>query len=391
VSRPPGAAPAPGGGRGRSVLLVSPGATPGGAERALAGLARRLPEAGFRPLVVLLQRGPFESWLAEAGCPFRVMPAGRGRQVHRAAATVLRLGRLVRASGVEAVISNLGKGHCYGGPAALAGVPTIMWQQGIPLANRFERAASLVPAAAVVASCDQAVAAQRHLTPGRRVVKIPPGCAIEEIEARRGGGGAIRQALGWEGSPVVGIVGRLERWKSQDVFLRSAAQVAQERPDVRFVVVGGAVLGWEGSYPAELEALARDLPGLAGRVHFAGHQEDVYPWFDALDVVVHASYGEPFGLVLVEAMALGRPLVATAAGGPVEIVEDGVSGLLVPPGGPGAMARAVLRLLSDPGLAARLGAGARARATRFSDTQMAANFAALLDEVAGSRRLAEVG
>jgi glycosyltransferase involved in cell wall biosynthesis len=375
------------------VLLVSPCATPGGAERALAGLARRLPEAGVQPLVALLQHGPFESWLEQAGCPFRVLPAGRGRQVHRATAAIVRLARLARTSGAEAVISNMGKGHCYGGPAAaLGGVPSIMWQHAIPEANRFERAASLVPASAVVASCDEAVAAQLRLTPSRRVVKIPLGCAIEEIEARQGEGRGIRRALGWEASPLVGIVGRLERGKGQDVFLRAAARVARQRPDVRFVVVGGAVLGWEGPYPAELEALARDLPELAGRVRFAGHQADAYPWFDALDVVVHASYGEPFGLVLVEAMALGRPLVATAAGGPLEIVEDGSSGLLVPPGDPEAMGGAILRILSDPGLAARLGAGARVRSGHFSDKQMAASFAALLDEVVGGgRRLAGVG
>lgn len=133
-------------------------------------------------------------------------------------------------------------------------------------------------------------------------------------------------------------------------------------------------------YPQQLQRLASDL-GVSERVHFAGHEDDVYPWFDAMDVVVHASFGEPFGLVLVEAMALGKPLVAAAAGGPLEIVEDGVSGLLVPPGDDAALAGAIERILDDPGLASSLAAGARVRAAELSSETMTARFATLLTEL----------
>lgn len=369
------------------VLLLSPSAAPGGAERILVALARDLPDRGFATSAVVLEQGPLLEWLAEVGCPTTVVRAGRMRWLPSTAVTVARLAALLRRSGADIVVSNQSKGHLFGGVAAWAARrPALWWQHGIPAPEWIDRAAARVPAALVVCGIDEAVEVQRALTPGRRVCKVVPGVPVDQIADYRGTGRAIREHLGWaEGVRVVGIVGRLQPWKGQRVFLEAAALVGSTRPDVRFAVVGGAVLGWEGSYPDELRQMAHQL-GLGTRVHFAGHQSDVYPWYDALDVVVHASAREPFGLVLVEAMALGRPLVAAAAGGPMEVVEDGVSGLLVPPGDPAALAQAVGRVLDDPVLAATLGEGGRARASKFSEEQMVTGFAQLLGPLARGAR-----
>jgi glycosyltransferase involved in cell wall biosynthesis len=167
--------------------------------------------------------------------------------------------------------------------------------------------------------------------------------------------------------------------KGQDVFLEAAALV----PEARFVVVGGAILGNEGGFEEEVHALARRL-GLADRVVFTGHVDDAIPWLDALDVAVVASSHEAFGIVLVEAMALGTPVVATATDGPSEIVEDGVSGLLVPVGDAPALAAAIERALIDRSLAATLAEGGRRRAREFTEERTAARFARLLREVAPS-------
>jgi glycosyltransferase involved in cell wall biosynthesis len=273
------------------------------------------------------------------------------------------------------------KGHFFGGLAARAtGVPAIFWQQGIPNPSLSERIASTVPARVIACSSDAAVQAQHALTPGRRIWKVPLGIRISDVEMGRGRGEFIRHSLGWDHNQIVGIVGRLEPWKGQEVFLRAAACLAEAHPQARFAVVGGAILGSEGSYPDDLRRLAVSL-GLSDRVHFTGHQADVYPWYDALDVVVHASFDEPFGLVLVEAMALGKPLVATAAGGPLEIVEDGVSGLLIPPGDPERLAQAVDPVLRDSALASYLSQGAAERAKQFTEEQMAERFAYLLRSV----------
>ena len=374
----------------RRVLIVSPSAKAAGSERALVGLARHLPEFGWQASVVLLEAGPLSSWLETVGCSSVVVQAHRTRQVHRAIATVAHLARLARSTRGDVVLSNMDKGHIYGGLAGfLVRRPAVLWQHGVPNdrhripSGGLEKLAALVPKASVIASSDLAVVAQQRVTRAP-VHKVAPGIAVNEVAAASGRGSELRAALGWQEKTVVGIVGRLQRWKGQEVFLQAAALLARERSDLQFCVVGGAILGWEGSYEADLHAQAERDPVLGNRVYFAGHQDDVYAWIDALDIVVHASFGEPFGLVLIEAMALAKPLVATDEGGPSEIVEDGISGLLVRSRDPHALAGAVRRIVNEAGLAERLSTGARARADTFTETKMAAGIAALLDGVVAS-------
>lgn len=350
----------------------------------MAGLARGLPEHGIEPVAVLLQDGPLSGWLTDVGCPVTLIDAGRTRQLGRTALTVRRLAALAR--GVDVVISNQSKGHVYGGTAArLAGRPAIWWQHGTPERSRIELVAATVPAAAIVCGSRDAERAQRRLTPRRRTQVIHPGIEVDAVAGRAGSGAAIRRALGWRDTRLVGTVARLQPGKGQETFLRAAARLVATHPELRFAVVGGAVLGWEGDYPNQLRRLAEGL-GIGDRVHFAGHQSDVYPWFDAMDVVVHASYGESFGLVLVEAMALGKPLVSTAAGDPAEIVADEVSGLLVPPGDVQALTAAVGRIIDDVDLAKSLSASARQRAHNFSNERTVDNYVKLLSDVVEKSR-----
>lgn len=368
-------------GMGRA-LLVTPTAAPGGAERALAALARHLPHHGWHPVLASLGEGPALEWFRATGAAVEVLPEVRVRHLHRSVATVRELRSLIRRYEVDVVVGNQGRGHLFAGVAASsAGIPAVYWNHVIPGPDRVSRAASLVPAAAIVCSTDVAVEAQRKLSPRRRIVKIPPGVDIGTVAARRGSADEVRHLIGVHEGPLVGIVGRLQAWKGQDVFLRAAALLAERRDDVRFVVVGGAVLGWEGDEQARLERLAGEL-GVAGRVLFTGHVEDPYPWLDALDVVVNASTTpEPFGLVVLEAMTLGTPVVATMGGGPSEIITDGVDGLLVPPADPQALADAVGSLLAAPGRARDMAGVAAQRAARFDEAVTASGFADLLDDV----------
>ena len=110
--------------------------------------------------------------------------------------------------------------------------------------------------------------------------------------------------------PVVGIVGRLQPWKGQRIFLEACAGYLRSHPRVRFLIVGGSSSEDRG-YEAELREAARTDEAFAGRVHFSGSVavEDAHDSMDAIDVVTHCSFEEPFGLVILEAMALGKPLV----------------------------------------------------------------------------------
>jgi glycosyltransferase involved in cell wall biosynthesis len=161
----------------------------------------------------------------------------------------------------------------------------------------------------------------------------------------------------------VGMIGRLAPWKGQHIFLDAFAR-ALPQPGACAVVVGAALFG-EERYADELRSQVSAL-GLDGRVDFRGFRDDIGAELAALDIVVHASVSaEPFGQVVVEAMAMGLPVIAAAAGGPAEIVDHEVTGLLFPPGDIDALARALARLASDAGLRASLGAAGLARARDF--------------------------
>ena len=157
-------------------------------------------------------------------------------------------------------------------------------------------------------------------------------------------------------APCVGVFGRITRWKGQDVLLRALAKL----PGVHGLIVGEALFtGDDRAFAGELRNLATEL-GIADRIHFTGFRRDIVPLLLSVDVVVHCSTSpEPFGRVIVEAMLSGRPLVATKAGGALEIVKHSETGLLVEPGNPDALARAINTLVENPPLASALGVSAQ--------------------------------
>jgi glycosyltransferase involved in cell wall biosynthesis len=157
--------------------------------------------------------------------------------------------------------------------------------------------------------------------------------------------------------PLISIVGRLQAVKGHRIFLESARKVLMERPDAQFWIVG------DGELRHELEAIAARL-GLTRAVSFLGYRSDASYAMAVSDVVVCSSFYEAFPRNLLEALALERPVVATAVGGIPEIVVDGETGILAPAGDPNALAASVLRLLKDRELAQRLAAAGRKLVSR---------------------------
>jgi glycosyltransferase involved in cell wall biosynthesis len=197
-----------------------------------------------------------------------------------------------------------------------------------------------------------------------RATVIPNGVEVEALDADAPEAIAVRRDLGLGPRPVVGFAGRLTAQKDPMTFLRALAALRRERSTATGLIVG------DGPLRAELEREAARL-GLTEHCVFTGLRADVGALLGAMNVFVLSSVSEGFPFVLLEAMARARPVVATAVNGVTEIVEPDVSGILVAPGDPDAIAAAVSDLLRRPERARALGEAARARvADRFGVERM---------------------
>jgi glycosyltransferase involved in cell wall biosynthesis len=173
---------------------------------------------------------------------------------------------------------------------------------------------------------------------------------------------------------VIGMIARLHPIKRHDIFLRAAAIVHREIPGTKFAILG------DGPLRSQLENLTQEL-GLSSQVIFCGEQQNTYPYTAAFDIVAMSSDSEGLSLSLCEAMALGKPIVATDAGGNKELVENGETGFIVPLGDAESLAEAMLRLIRDPDLARAMGQRAKEKiATQFSPKKYVTEYQTLYEE-----------
>ncbi|MBX3703153.1 MAG: glycosyltransferase family 4 protein [Steroidobacteraceae bacterium] len=163
-----------------------------------------------------------------------------------------------------------------------------------------------------------------------------------------------------EGAPVIGVVGNLRYWKGQETIVRATGILRLKYPELR-CILAGADTPADRAYVEGLRTAIEDL-GIQRNVLFVGFQDNAIDYMRLMDVVAHTSVSpEPFGIVTLEAMSLGKPLVSTTIGGPAEVVVNGVTGLLVEPGKPELLAAAIARLLDDRQAAAEMGERGRQR------------------------------
>jgi glycosyltransferase involved in cell wall biosynthesis len=171
-----------------------------------------------------------------------------------------------------------------------------------------------------------------------------------------------------DGPPTVVMVGRVNGWKGHEIFLSAAERLHPIEPEARFRVVGGAVPGRPEPYQSML-ARAGSIDPAQAWLTIVGHVDETRAELERAMIVVLPSTGpEPLNITALEAMALGRPVIASRVGGLPEVVEDGVTGRLVEPGNPEALARAIAELLDDAVLCAELGAAGRARVDKYFRT-----------------------
>jgi glycosyltransferase involved in cell wall biosynthesis len=356
------------------VLIVMPLAEQrGGGELMLVHLLRAMRTTQVRFTVTLFEGGPLAAEFGRMGHEVVVIEAGRLRQVHRYFAAVLGLTRLARRS--DLVWSWMPKGHLYASPAAmLASRPAVWNQLGTPKAGAWlDRLATALPAAGVIALSRAGMEAQARLWPHRPVRLVYPGTDLDEFDPDRlPDRASVRAKLELPAdAPLIGIVARLQRWKGIHLVIEAMPRVLAAHADAQLVVVGGEH-SLEPHYVQELRNLI-DWLGLDEKVRLVGLQSNVREWMHAMDVIVMASYGEPFGIVVIEAMALGKPVVASDNGGPTEIITPGIDGLVFKPGNPVSLADALLQVLDHADLAREIERNARARARVFSAHAYAQN------------------
>ncbi len=236
------------------------------------------------------------------------------------------------------------------------GVPIVVHVRGIvpPRGGAFAENAFRNAACAIAVS-DACVEDLRREVPEARIVTVYDPVDIDRVDSASGERDAVRKELKLgESDLAVGIFGRIVRWKGQLEFVRACLRAMETDPTLVGVLVGSVSDG-PTEYLDEIEREVEESP-FRDRFRFAGYRADVEAVYAAMDVVVHASITpEPFGMVIPEAMAAARPVIAADDGGPREIVTHGVDGLRVPPGDVAALSDAILQLAEDPALRAELG------------------------------------
>jgi len=352
----------------------------GGQEVLVARLVERLNPHRFRSLVVSLQGG---GWLADRlrdqGYPVICLDAPEGWHP----ATVGRLASVLRSEEIQVAHCHNRKALLYGGLAAEAvrGTRLVYTKHGVShwgggvaaLLGRFVTRR----ARAVVAVSDDIA---RGLIDGRwasrsRVHTVLNGVDLQQFRPSRDRA-AARARIGLPlNVPVVGTVARLSPEKDQSTLLYAFAALSRDLPAARLLLVG------DGALREDLGRLATTL-GIQDRTLFAGERKDIAELLEAMDVFCLPSLTEGTSLTLLEAMACGLPVVATAVGGTPEVVADDRSGLLVPAGEPLAVAQALLRVLQHPDLGDRMGgAGRSIVSTRYSLRAMVERYSELYERI----------
>jgi glycosyltransferase involved in cell wall biosynthesis len=332
----------------------------------------------------LARSGPLGDVIKDAGVEVKVLGVER-IYTPRAFIQMRRLAQRMRTSGIQILHTYLVSANIFGTWAGkMAGVPFIVTTRrdmGFSRNARlrwFEESFINPRVTRVVTPCEavsEVTRRERGLRPDK-VVTIPNGVDVEgwrSDEKRR-----LETRKAWNLSretPAVGVVANFLPVKGHADFLHAAARVFTAHPETTFFLIG------EGKGRSELEVLARSL-GIGERVVFTGARNDTAELMELLDVIVSSSYSEGMSNVLLEAMAMARPIVATAVGGNKELIRSGETGLLVPPKDPGALAAAINELLENREKAQGLGSQARQWVeAHLTVKKMVQNYQSLYDEI----------
>lgn len=342
-----------------TIAYIAPASKLGGGNRVLMDIVGRLDRARYKPLLVVPEQGPLTEWAAAEQVPHWIVPGadpiGKGMTFRRAACMLPIFARhrvrivhamaetCYRAAGLAGTAVRAARIVHFGYPPDVSGLR-----------------ASFPVGPDVLIGCYDAQARElgaivRRFRPACRAVAIPNGIDVERF-AGESPRSSSAQIPALDASHMVLAVGHLSEIKGHPTFLRAAALLAPSYPECRFWLLGDETT--DKGARKRLENIA-DENGIGDRVRFLGWRSDVPSLLQAADVVALPSLSEGLPLALLEAMACGRPVVATPVGGVPEVLDDGSTGLLVPPGDAPALAKAISTLLDNESLRHRLGRQAR--------------------------------
>lgn len=367
-----------------TILHTIEGGGPGGAETVLLQLASKLDPSRFRSLVLLTS----DDWLRQQLVNQRIQTTLVDSKAWYDFRLPRAMTKLIRQGKVDLIHSHLPDQNFYSCLAArLTARKVIVTYHGTPGLFTNARVRGAIKLWTVRHAATAVVVVSDYLRrllveagfPAEKIVRIYNGVDLNQFA--RGAGGRLRGELGFpDNARLIGMVANLRPSKGYEYFVQAARQVADSIPEARFVVVGER----EEGIARQLEYLLRQW-GLEDRFVFLGFRADVPEILADLDVFVLSSVSEGLSIATIEAMAAGKPVVVTRSGGPPEVVEDGRTGLLVPPADPQALASRICELLRNPGLAATLSRNARAEAeSRFSLARMIREYESLYERCLGS-------
>jgi glycosyltransferase involved in cell wall biosynthesis len=314
---------------------------------------------------------------------------GLGRQTLRLfveeVPAALRLARVIRRVGPDVVHLGNGVRANFDGILAcwVTRTPCVCHVKGFERYSARERWAATHIDALVCMSEAVRVHCARHGVQGR-TTHVVYDALDESGFAPQRAASAVRAELGiTNGAPCVGVVGNIQEWKGQGVLVEAMGRIIERVPQAHAFIIGG-VHRAGAAYNEQLQQRVRELH-LDRVLSSTGFRADVADVMNALDVVVHTSVRpEPFGRVILEGMLLGKPVVATAAGGVPELIQDGETGFLTPPGDAASLADRLIPLLQDAALRERIGRQAQAWArTQFSLRRHVDAISTIYETVAG--------
>ena len=340
----------------KTILHLIETSGPGGAERMLISLVESLPKHEYRSLICLLKEGWLNDELRRRGFETVIIPQPRSVDVN----WLWAVWNMVRARRVDLMHSHEFAMNTYGGLISLiTGIPQIATVHGKNyyykrwhrrLAYRFvARHGRMV---AVSEDCRRFLSDNVGV-PLKNILTIYNGIPTEGYQPSSSIRANIRSALRViSDQPVIGTVGNLYPVKGQTFLLQAMSAIVRHRPDCWLIIAG------RGDLESTLKREAKEL-GIERNVLFLGYRADVTELLQAMDVFVLPSLSEGLSLSILEAMAAGKPVVATAVGGNPEIILDGQTGYLVLPGNADALAEKILQLLEKPTHAREVGQRSR--------------------------------